>query len=136
MRVVKIFGIKPQTPCVRKKGTGICHGLSCQKWRKASFRASLKEKLEEGGNTEAAQEEEDKCGKNETKKGADLLVRQRPYNYMFTGFVAFALLGPLRQVKVWGRRNGLGEERTAETNHQVDLESFEHCPWMCPPNAT
>jgi hypothetical protein len=46
-----------------------------------------KEKTEEDG--------EEECGENATKKGGDLLLDgERPEDYMFTGFVAFALFGP------------------------------------------
>jgi hypothetical protein len=45
-----------------------------------------KEKTEEDG--------EDEFGKNKTETGGDLLDGECPEDYMFTGFVAFALFGP------------------------------------------
>jgi hypothetical protein len=45
-----------------------------------------KEKTEE--------DREDKCGENEMEKGGDILDGERPQDYMFIGFVVFALFGP------------------------------------------
>jgi hypothetical protein len=44
-----------------------------------------KEKTEEDGENE--------CGENKKEKGGDVLDGERPQDYMFVGFVAFALFG-------------------------------------------